>query len=195
MIPRIPATAGWETDAVLAAFLGQPIVIAGHHFDADDNLRHVEQVVDYVNAFGPMTWCNPSQIASSQYLTQRDGTHFHIRTCSRHVVVSLPYGIETVEVERPWLGPNDREVLHWGGPDSMATTLDYGGLTGPLRIRERALTITSPPSHSVDPLEVPASAISPWPILRRALTESRDRLYPYLPSPYRRASQLAGSRE
>ena len=195
MIPRIPAAVGWETDAVLAALLGQPIVIAGHHFDADNKLRHIEEMVDYVNGFGPVEWCNPSRIASSQYLTQRDGTHFRIRTGSRQVVVSLPDGIETVEIERPWLRPEDQEVLHWGGPEGMATSMEYGRLAGPLQVRDRALTITSPPSLLVDPRQVPACATSPWPIVRRALSETRDRLYPYLPSSYRRSSQLPGSRE
>lgn len=195
MIPRIPAMVGWETEAVLAAFLGQTIVIAGHHFDADDNLRLIEEVVDYVSGFEQVAWCNPSSIASSQYVWRRDGSRIRVRTCSRRVTLTLPHGIETVIVERPWLAEGEAEALHWETADQAGTIPECGPTSEPIQVAGGALTIVSPPSKPVDPREVPAPSVTPWAIVRRTLAEGRDRLYPYLPSRYRRLSQLAGPRD
>jgi hypothetical protein len=195
MIPRIPAMAGWETEAVLAAFLGQPIAIAGHHFDADDNLRLIEEVVDYISGLGQVAWCSPSSIASSQYLWRRDGSRLCVRTCSRRVAVTLPHGIETVIVERPWLAEGDAETLHWETADQVGTIPKCGPSSEPIQVAGGVLTIVSPPSKPVDPREVPSPSVTPWAIVRRTLAEGRDRLYPYFPSRYRRLSQLAGPRD
>lgn len=195
MIPRIPAMVGCETEAVLAAFLGQPIVIAGHHFDADDNLRLIEELVDYVSGLGQVTWCSPSSIASSQHLLRRDGSRLRVRTCSRRVAVTLPHGIETVIVERPWLPEGETEGLHWATAGQAGTIPECGPNSEPIRVAGGALTILSPPSKPVDPHVVPPPSVTPWAIVRRTLAEGRDRLYPYLPSRYRMLSQLAGSRD
>lgn len=191
MIPRIPATAGWDTDAVLAGFLDQPIVIAGHHFDADDNLRYIEQVVDYVNGLGAVAWRNPSAIASSQYAFQRNGSTLQVRAYTRRLVLRIPEGVEAVVLERPWLAEGDVEAVHWKGSDGTAATLMCGRITEPLPAAGHTLTIASPPRHAVDPMGVRAPTATPWPTVRRTLAEARDRLYPYLPSRYRRLSQLA----
>ena len=195
MIPRIPAMVGCETEAVLAAFLGQPIVIAGHHFDADDNLRLIEGVVDYVSGLQQIAWCNPSSIASSLYIWRRDGSRLRIRTCSRRVAVTLPHGIETVIVERPWLEEGETEALHWESADQVGTIPECTSTSVPIQVAGGVLTIVSPPSKPVDSREVPPPSVTPWAVVRHTLAEGRDRLYPYLPSRYRRLSQLARPRD
>ena len=103
MIPRIPAAAGWETESVLAAFLGQPVVIAGHHFDADRKLSFIEQLVDHVNGLGPVNWSNLSDVAASRFVWRKEGATVRIRAFSRRIVASIPDGVNAMVVERPWI--------------------------------------------------------------------------------------------
>jgi hypothetical protein len=186
MIPRIPAAAGWETESVLAAFLGQPVVIAGHHFDADRKLSFVEQLVDQVNGLGPVNWSNLSDVAASRFVWRKEGATVRIRAFSRRIVASIPDGVNAVVVERPWIDNGSQEVLNWRPlrgevasqrcPEVSESFPVVGGQT---------LEIISPIPHPVDPQGIVLPLASPWPVLRRALAEARDRCYPYLPSALR----------
>ena len=192
MIPRIPAAEGWETESVLAAILGQPIVIAGHHFDADDNLRFIEELADYVNGLGPVAWSNLSDVASSRYAWRREGSTLRIRASSRHIVASLPDWVDAVVVERPWVADGAGEVLRWSAPGQVPSVQQCGGVSASLPIAGgRSVEIVSPAANPVDPMRVAPPRASPWPMMRRMLAEARDRSYPYLPSPLRQRPGFA----
>ena len=186
MIPRIPAAAGWETESVLAAFLGQPVVIAGHHFDADRKLSFIEQLVDHVNGLGPVNWSNLSDVAASRFVWRKEGATVRIRAFGRRIVAPIPDGVNAVVVERPWIDDGSKEVLNSGPLRGEAASQRCPDVSESFPVvAGKTLEIISPIPHPVDPLQIVLPPASPWPVLRRTLAEARDRLYPYLPSPLR----------
>jgi hypothetical protein len=188
VIPRIPLSKGWRNDAVLAAYLGQPVVIAGHHQDADDGLRYIETVVDFVNGLGRFNWCNPSQIASARYMWRRDGSALRVRVFARRVTVAVPEWAETMIVERAWVTADSPEMLQWGPRDGAASGRPFGTVSAPVPVAGcREMIVVSPFLDAVDPSTVPPVGASAWPTIRRRLAESRDRSYPRLPRFLRRS--------
>ncbi|MFO1305232.1 MAG: hypothetical protein U1F54_15995 [Burkholderiales bacterium] len=195
-IPRIPFARGWETEALLASYLGQPFVIACHHQDAADDLRHIEEAVDFVNGLGPFDWCSPSRIASSRYTTRREGSTLRLRISGRRVVAAIPDWAETVVVERPWMEADSMEVLRWGAPEGSHRDDLFGRVSPSLPVAGcTEVAIDSSYANTVDPSTVPSTPSGPWPLMRRMLAEARDRSYPYLPRFLRHAAGGLASSE
>jgi hypothetical protein len=188
LVPRIRAAPGWETEVVLAAFLGQPIVIAGHHFDADDDLNLLEQVASLVNEMGAVAWSNLSAIARSRFVVRREGSTLRIRAASRRIVVPVPEGIDEVVVERPWMIDGDTDEVRWAvhGDGAAGKTMACGRSATISVPGVGLVEILSPVRDPLDPADVPPPHPSLWPLVRRAITETRDRCYPFLPRPLRR---------
>jgi len=182
VIPRIPFSPGWETDAILASYLGQPVVIAGHQHDAADGLSHVEHVVDVVNGLGQFDWSNPSRIASTRYQWRRDGSTLRVRACGRRITATVPEWAESMIVERPWMAPASSERLCWGSDDRAMHEQVSGAVSSPLAVAGcREITLVSPFANPIDPMTVPAPRTGPWPAIRRVVAETRDRCYPRVP--------------
>ncbi len=188
MIPRITAAPGWETEATLAAFLGQPVVIAGHHFDASGGLRFLECIAEYVNGLGPVVWSSLSTIARSSFLQRRDGRTLSVRAASRRIEVAVPTEVEEILLQRPWVTDDDMEELAWGKPGQAALgrVASGGRSTRIPTMGEALLEIVSPVQGPVDPMLVAPPPPRAWPVVRRAFTEARDRYYPFLPGSLRR---------
>jgi hypothetical protein len=180
---------------VLAAFLGQPVVIAGHHYDARNHLAALAEIAATVNGFGPVEWCNLTRIARTQYKTRRDGDDMMVRLGSRRVTVRVSEGVRSITVERPWLNQVTEERLvatgvvagekieRMAGSRSERIPVNAPGIVELVSPAPTALTLADAP--------VPRRRI--WPLLRRVLTETRDRAYPYLAAPVRKRDDGNGS--
>jgi hypothetical protein len=183
MIPRIPAADGWEAEAALAAFLGQPIVIAGHHYDAHGNMSFLDRLTATVNDMAAVQWSSLQTISRSRYLFRRQGRHLHVRLGGRHVVVDVPDDIDTVHVERPWLAADAMEPLMWkiaGEPSQTLVSAQAGPLVAQIPVVGAAtVDIVSPAPGAVAPTSVPDPPGRSWAGLRRMFTEARDRTFPF----------------
>jgi hypothetical protein len=187
-ISRIVMSPRWKTEAVLAAFLGQPVVIAGHHHDVRDGLAALADMAATVNGLGPVEWRNVSQIARMHYMTKREGDQLVVRLGSRRVVVHVPAGVQSITVERSWLNDGDEEPLAITAAGAGETMQRVFG-NGSERIPVSAPSIVELISPAPTALRLPDAPVPPrriWPIVRRVLTEMRDRAYPYVPRPVRK---------
>ncbi len=180
VISRIMAAPGWETEVAVAAFLGQPIVIVGHHFDAAGKLEFLAEVADVVNGMGPVTWSDLSAIARSRFVTRREGSTLRVRAASRRIVVPVPADVGSIVIERPWIAAGGSEPLHWGAPGAPVTVAPTAPAEStPIRVDHGGpLEIVSPAPARLDPASVPPPRAMFWPFVRRACTEARDRCYP-----------------
>lgn len=181
IIPRIPMSNAWRTEVLLAAMLGQPIVIAGHHYDAAGDLARLTEIVDGINELGPVCWSTLTEIARNSYTWRLEGRTLFVRMASRRLSVPVPEGVEAVNVERPWLGGDATAQLTLDTADShWAIGQCCGRCSGTIPIPQmRRLEIRSPMPRGVTPEQVPAPRRRIWPYVRRRLTEVRDRAYPY----------------
>lgn len=182
MIPRITTKTQWQTEAMLAAFLGQPIVIAGHHQDAANGMETLEEIAETINGFGAVRWCSLTEIARSNYTTRLDGETLSVKIGSRRILLPVPEGVREISIHRPWIADNAAEPLILKGTDQTMREIQSASAES-ARIEVMGpgtLEICSPVSNLVNPHEVPAPRPRLWPYVRRVLTEARDQATPFL---------------
>ena len=164
-------------DLVLRAFLNQPLIVYGHH-DADlDRLAAVARVV---NGLGDVHWSPLESIARSNYLTRLEGRTLFVRAYARRLSVEIPADAEQLVVELPPAsGAADVLELDVDGGKvvRIATRADGYRVSPPIALDGAGrveLRISS--TNMLDPQVVPRPSRTPWPVVRRMLTEGRDRL-------------------
>jgi hypothetical protein len=86
-------------DLALRAWLGQPLILYGHH----DLLKHgpdvLAEAAKAIRALGEVTWGSLGDLARSGYQTRRDGDRLALRLLARRASVSPTPDVETLEVD------------------------------------------------------------------------------------------------
>jgi hypothetical protein len=176
VLPRHPVQHG--TDEVLfRAFLGGPLVFTGHHDDVADGLAVFRARAAFVNGLGEVRWTSLGEMAAGAAATKRDGTTLRIRAFSRRLDVEAPDWAEQAVLELPAShgSPELERVLvgrqsNGSAPPSVAVGEPFA-LPASRRVELRLQR-----HDAVDPNTVPAPSLRVWPVVRRILAESRDRL-------------------
>jgi hypothetical protein len=158
-------------EIALHAFLDHPIVLYGHHDDLAGGLEPLAEAAARVNRLGAVRWMPLGDIALAN-LTQRvAGDRLEVAPYARRVAIVPGAGANTVTLREPRRAYGERELSGWslaGGPVQRfgaEVPIDGG----------RALDVRLHGFHDVLAREVAAPAWRPWPKLRRAGTEVRDR--------------------
>jgi len=175
VIPRAPISSS-HADLALRAFMDHPLVVYGHHEDVASGLDLLAQAAAHVNRLGEVEWTSIGRIAQGNHTLRIDGATARVRPFSGRLRVDLPDHVTeiTVEAPRDELGSlvgwslGDGDPLAFGEP----ATCRPGR---PLDVRLRR-------SDEVLARDVAAPAWRPWPMLRRAATEVRDRALPLRPA-------------
>ncbi|MEI8139859.1 MAG: hypothetical protein WCI03_08330 [bacterium] len=181
-IPRIRMLPDWRTAAVLAGFLRQPIVIAGHHQDVAEGFGFLAEFAQMVAGFGPVRWLSPTGIARTNFKVRREGSCLLVKTYQRRVFVLIPDGVDQIMVERAWVTENESERLT---VESRATVPMFSGVCGRVSPSFQVntgdtLDIKSFFRQPVSAQEIPPPPRRLWPVARRLLTGTRDHCYSWL---------------
>ena len=181
VIPRIKMSAQWKTDVLLAAFLQQPIAVAGHHWDAAEQLELLAEFASFVNNLKGVTWASPLGIARSNFKQIRQGEVLDLKLYSRRIQVPVPEGVRSLFVHRTYLR-NEAEgemlVVKSAGQDRFRGVGTE--VVGPIPVTApEVLEIHSPPANPIDYRSVPPPRFRCWPVVRKALMEARDRSGPW----------------
>jgi hypothetical protein len=172
VIPRAPL---WIDRAEIAmrAYLDQPLVFYGHHDDLAKGLDVLAELAATVNDLGEVRWASLGEIAASNWAARLDGKLLRVRPYTHRARVGLPETASSMVVERP------RDLGAGFAAWSLAGegTLAFDAHV-PCPPGEHEIRLT--PFVTIDPAAVPAPGPSVWPALRRAATETRDRLRPIL---------------
>lgn len=181
VLPRYPLRQCAEA-VPLIAFLDQPIILYGHHTDTARGLATFETTAAEINRLANVRWMGIEDINRSNYLTRREARTLFVKPYSRRVRVDIPEAISEVVVELPSQTSTVGEGILVGS--ARARIVDHGGVvtTDPiLSSGSETLEIRwTGPSPVLSYERVPPPKGSPWPILRRFLTETRDRIQPFL---------------
>jgi hypothetical protein len=176
-LPSIPRSLLVDRDDVpFRAYLNQPLVLEGHHNDLASGLELLEEAADDVNGLGDVSWSSPSDIARTNFEAFRLDDSLRIRTFSRRVALTIPDGVERLIVEVPpyELQHDERVVVHHSGsgtsPVSAALFEEVSVSPGAVEVRLMRSRFESG--------RLTTTPGSPWPYVRRLLTESRDRTVP-----------------
>jgi len=178
VMPRFPFSNKSTNAAVLAGFLGQAIIPYGHHENMGDGLSFVTELTANINRMDGVEWSSLTRIARTNYTHRVSANTLQLQMYSRHIQVNVPKEIERVEVHRPWLGSDEAaESLEMCIDDDTWVQLENGEILLPRDIHVRRLDIRSVWLGSVDFHRIPAQSLAPWAIMRRLLTEIRDRCH------------------
>lgn len=164
---------------LVAALLRQPIIPVGHHQDVADGFDMLAALAKFIATLGPVRWGSMERIARAHYSHRIDDKTMHVRPHTRRVEFVVPGGVEQICIRAP--RSNDEA-------DRAVRCVIAGGLSSVDVIGNQVVTVR--PGQAVQ-VHVGATANrgpsarlfavpKPWPLIRRLLTETRDRLAPAL---------------
>jgi hypothetical protein len=178
VIPRFRLKRGCETEMLLTAFLGQPVIPVGHHQDVAGGLDLLAELAGALNSIGEVQWMDMKSIARSNYCTRREGEVLHVKMYSRKIALKAPQGVNQLCIQRPWLNDGATEGLTLrvvtGAPVSYPSYNGEPIATG----TGEEIEIHAVPADAIDPRTVPITRTPLWAVARRQLCEARDRLKP-----------------
>ncbi len=158
------------TDAILltAAYLGQPLVLRGHHQDLKTGLDVMERFANTINALGDVRWGSLTDLSRRNYRFRVDGSTIVVAPIGNRVEVEIPAGVDTLRLPggaSAWTADcvgTPRE----SGEGDLVVPVTAGCAITLTRLMQRPMA--APP----DPVFPTSTRL----IVRRLLTETRDRL-------------------
>lgn len=164
---------------VFRAYLSQPLLLYGHHQDLGEGLDLLRSAAREVNNLGDVRWCSLSSIARTNYQTQREGATLAVRMLSRRITVDIPKDVTFLRIETPIVhAGTPAALINVNGQTRPLVSTDSGWRSEPLPIRPGLVEIILESRSKVDPWSVSSPPRRVWPVVRRVLGESRDRLQP-----------------
>jgi hypothetical protein len=174
-----------EREILLRQFLDQPVIAYGHHDDLKDGLAPFERIAAEVNRVAGVKWASLADIARAGLSTRRIGDSLEVRLFARRARLEIPPGVRSIAVEAPIPEEASREERVRAGAAQTVFEFDPPGV----RRTERALAVT-PNERSVEiellhpdavrSFEARHAGSMLWPVVRRLLTETRDRAHPLI---------------
>lgn len=169
VLPRWAFSGTTDMQLLTAAYLGQPLVLRGHHQDLRNGLEILQGFARSINALGDVRWCNLGEMSRMNYRQRIDGSVMHVQPLGLRIDISVPEGVSELCIEP---GGSD-----WRSLDADALPIERDGQW--LRMPTAGRTRCSLGVRRAEPRDdAPAryGVTSPKLLLRRALTEARDRL-------------------
>ena len=172
-----------ENNILLAAYLNQPIILVGHHWDLANGTEILSSAARAINGLGDVTWSDMTTLCRNNYRHRVRGHVMHLQTFSRVTTLTVPDGISELELEAPWPAP-DRNGVECRGCDQAAQD--------PVAAARSGWRFAVTPGSKLDLVvrgthgdgSEPLRALPRTPlgtIFRKVLVEVRDRTMPYLP--------------
>jgi len=173
VLPRWGLTGNVRNTLMVAAFLGQPLILRGHHQDFRDGLERFGEFARFINGLGEVRWSKLSSLSRMNLEARQDGDVCWLRPLGHLVEHELPPGVRNLIVgaHHP-TGSDARWEVQWSdgsrhraaGGEVLQVPATHQGT---LRIRRE---IAVAPAPSV------AHRTAARLVLRRLMTEARDRL-------------------
>jgi len=174
VLPRWGVTGNTHNTILLAAYLGQPIILRGHHADLRDDAELLGRLANLINGLGPVTWGNMTELSRMNYQMRLEADTLRIRPGGLKLNVPLPAGARQMVIEAPSAATWNKWV--WTGASAGQRQLNSGEVVDLPRGCEKIFlaAVVAPAASSVNGHH----GLPLWPLLRRLLTEGRDRLQP-----------------
>jgi hypothetical protein len=169
-----------ETDVRLSAFLGHPVIVTLHHQDCVSNFARLESMANTVNSIDTVRWMGIEEVSKTNFVSKVQNETLHMWPYSRRLALPLITEITGVEVcSSPYCGGFTIDLRNHRRDGTEVAVHNK-----PARhsISNNTLEIFFPPSNAVDYRQVESRSAGVWPVVRRILTEARDRTQPMLSS-------------
>lgn len=171
VLPRWALSQAREDVLLAAAYLGQPLILRAHHQDLERGLEVFDVAARFIHGLGAVRWSDVTTISRANYRWRVHEGAFHVRPLAPRVLIEVPPDCERVVVAP---APCAREVLdgagrrHAGAADQA---IDIAARPGDLLDLKPQAVAPEPPARPL-----PVHRTDARLILRRLLTEARDRL-------------------
>lgn len=172
VLPRWGLGGNVEASMLLAAYLGKPMILRGHHQDFKDGSGLFDQYAKFINGLGDVQWLNMTQMSRAAYVWRREGTTCVVTPLSPIIDFPVPEGVSAVVLEDEASGsPGAWQARRGDGAVSALRTNEQIPVDGvsPSALRLERVRVNA----ELDTGERVRSARL---IARRLLTEARDRL-------------------
>jgi hypothetical protein len=173
VLPRWGLTGDVRNTVLLAAFLGQAIILRAHHQDLRNGIELLDHTAAFINSLGPVRWTSLTGVGLLNCQWRLDGGVCGVKPLSRAIMLETPGPADRLLVEADLEGGEHRWRISF--PNGGVSTVCAGemvalpeGQNGSIRVALHA----PPPRAAVGE---PARSSAPA-FLRRLLTEARDRL-------------------
>jgi hypothetical protein len=181
IIPRFGLDRKMENNILLAAYLNQPIIPVGHHWDLAEGPDILASAAEFINGLGNVIWSDMTSIARSNYRFTTQAESMRVQVLSRKATVQVPAGVSELRVEATWLDPMQETIeAHDIGRvvkpvigDSPSAFSRFSVATG-----NKVNLAVSRNNRELPPL-LPGTPFGA--IARRVLVELRDRAMPRVP--------------
>ena len=167
-----------ETDIRLSAFLGHPVIVATHHQDCVSNFARLESMADIINETPNIQWMGIEDISRTNFLSKTQNGILQIWPYSRRFKIALSPEITSLQVCRSPYCDGFTIDLRSNHQDGTETTMP--NVPARCKISNNMIEVFFPPTDRVDYNQVASKRVGMWPIVRRLLTEARDRTKPIL---------------
>jgi hypothetical protein len=183
VIPRFGLGGHFETQALISAYLGQPIIAVGHHWDLKDGAGSLIEGARSIGALGEVIWSDMTTIARANYHWKTETDTLSVRSFSHNLHLQVPEGIRTLAVEFASLGESDVTLTCRIVPDGLPLESAFsngGGWSFSVPPGPCVLQVAAIPLRGAEPRDVTNAATPLRAVVRRCLTEARDRLSPWI---------------
>jgi hypothetical protein len=174
VLPRWGLTGNVKNSLFIAAYLGQPMILRGHHQDLKDGGEVFDEYARFINGLGNVFWSSMTDLSRLNYQWQLEGTTCRVKPLGSNIAFELPEEATEIIIESPYAIDNytwqvvsadgfTREIIpgeHFLLPEEIGSKIFIE--------RESAPPIPYAKAN-FKPTGAPL-------ILRRLLTEARDRL-------------------
>jgi hypothetical protein len=167
-----------EVDIRLKAFLGHPVIVAMHHQDCMSNFARLKSVAKIINENPDVQWMGIEDISRTNFISKTQNGIVQIWPHARHLKVPLSPEITNVQVCRsPYC---EGFTIHMGDAHREGTESTALNVSAEYRVSNNMLEIFFHPANPMDYRQVASKNVGMWPVVRRLLTEARDRAQPIL---------------
>jgi hypothetical protein len=184
VVERLPLTREPE-DLPLRAFLGQPIILYGHHWDLGAEPGLFVDWAEQVSRLDEVSWASVGDISRGLVSWRSDGETLSVRPHTRRVDIQVPSGVSRLRVAGGGIGYESAVVRAGSGAATVVPLLDGGGEVS-IPDGTTSLDVQMQSGAALDPEQIGNPRWTPWPITRRFLSEARDRTRPWVDARKRR---------
>lgn len=170
VLPRWGLTGNVENTLLVAAYLGRPMIIRGHHQDLKGGPGVLDHLAGLINGMGRVKWSNLTGLSRLNYLWRMEGTCFRLKLLGSAATFEVPAEATTVVLDAP-----ADELWQASTADGSTRELAPGGSLSVPEGKQRWVTIRRK-FASRRPRETVGAGGTVKGMVRRLLTEARDRL-------------------
>ena len=175
VVPRWGLTGHVENTLLIAAYLGQAMVIRAHHQDFQGGMDRFNEIARFMSGLGMVRWSNMSDVTSQSYLWKVNGHTFTVDPFASRVTIDLPAEVRELAVA-PQFGVKRGEWKVWDGLSS-GRILSAGNVI-PVQGGQRVCLELAESAHPSPGKGAMFNLRTPALYARRLLTEARDRIAP-----------------